>query len=258
MLDVYNKKKGYIMNILITGASSGIGYQLALDYARNGNKLYLIGRNKDRLQNIEESIKELGAEAKIFIVDVCDKVKMSEVIDSIGEIDLAIANAGISTGTLSISDAAEGKSRQVLDTNIWGVVNTVYPVINIMKKRKSGQIAIISSMAGFRGLCGASAYCSSKAFARVFGESLQLDLKKYGIAVNIICPGWIKTPLTDANNFKMPLLMPVEKASKIIIKSLEKNKPLIKFPLRIYYIVRILEMLPMRISNIILNSLPKK
>lgn len=246
------------MRVLITGASSGIGEHLALEYAKKGHELYLTGRHLERLDAVAAKCKKLGGETHTFISNVCDKQQMSDIISSMKTIDMVIANAGISTGTLATSDASEEKSRQVLDTNIWGVINTIYPAIKLMKKQNSGQIVIISSMAGFKGLGGASAYCASKACVRVLGESLHLDLQKYGIKVNIVCPGWIKSALTDKNEFKMPLLMETDEAAKLIIKKLEKNKTLIKFPIRIYLAVRFLEFLPMKIASFILKKLPNK
>lgn len=246
------------MKILITGASSGIGEHLAYEYAIEGNSLYLTGRNSDRLNSVAKKVEELGGKAFTFISDVCNKERMADIINNIKELDLVIANAGISTGTLATSDASEDKSRQVFDTNIWGTLNTIYPAINIMKKQGHGQIAIISSMAGFKGLGGASAYCASKACVRVLGESLHIDLAKYGIKINIICPGWIKSALTDKNKFQMPLLMETDYACKLIVKQLKKNKTLIKFPIRIYWAVRILEFLPIKLSSFILTKLPNK
>jgi short-subunit dehydrogenase len=246
------------MKILITGASSGIGEHLALEYAKGNNELFLTGRNLDRLDKVAKKVEEAGSSAKTFISNVCDKQGMSDMIENIGELDIVIANAGISTGTLSTNDASEEKSRQVLDTNIWGVINTIYTAIKIMKKHKRGQIVLISAKASFKGLGGASAYCASKACIRVLGESLHLDLSKYGIKVNIVCPGWIKSALTDKNNFKMPLIMETDMAAKLIIKKLEKNQILIKFPLRIYWVVRFLEFLPIRLSSFILGMLPEK
>jgi short-subunit dehydrogenase len=244
------------MNILITGASSGIGEHLAYEYAKQGHKLYLTGRHLERLNKVAKKVKALGGEAETFISNVCDKQQMEDIVHSIKHLDIVIANAGISNGTLSKNGISHERTREILDTNIWGVVNTIYPAIEKMKKQKSGQIVIVSSMAGFKGLGGSShAYCASKACVRVLGESLHLDLINYGIKVNVVCPGWIKSSLTDKNDYTMPLLMETDKACKIIISQLEKNKTIIKFPLRIYWVVRILEFLPMKAASWILGKL---
>jgi short-subunit dehydrogenase len=246
------------MHILITGASSGIGKALAISYAEKGNTLYITARNEERLEAVKNAIIKKGAKCEAFIINVTDKDKMAQLIHDIKKIDLVIANAGISTGSLSDHDASEKISRHLIDINVLGVLNTVYPAIKKMKQHGSGHIALMSSMAGFNGLGGASAYCASKAFVRVWGESLLVDLKDHNIDVTIICPGWVKSALTDKNSFKMPLLMEVDKAVNIIKSGLEKKKPIIKFPLRIYFITRFLEFLPIKISSAILHKLPKK
>lgn len=243
-------------NILITGASSGIGEHLAYEYAKQGHKLYLTGRHLERLNKVGKKVCELGGQAETFISNVCDKQQMEDIIKNIKKIDIVIANAGISNGTLSKNGISYDRTRQILDTNIWGVVNTIYPAIEIMKKHKSGQVVIISSIAGFKGLGGSSsAYCASKACVRVLGESLHMSLIKFGIKVNVVCPGWIKSALTDQNEYNMPLLMETDHACRLIIKQLEKNKTIIKFPLRIYWAARIIEFLPHNISHKILSKL---
>jgi len=246
------------MKILITGASSGIGRELALSYAKQGHELFITGRNQARLEQVDKEIVKLGGKATSFIANVCDQQQMRDIIHGIKHLDLVIANAGISTGTMATHDASESKSREVIDTNIWGVVNTVYPAIDLMKKQGSGQIGLISSMASFRGLGGASAYCSSKAFVRLLGESLHVDLKKHNIHVSVICPGWVKSALTDKNEFSMPFILETDQAVKKITKGLHKKKPFIKFPWPIYLSVRFLELIPMKLSTLILHKLPTK
>ena len=127
-----------------------------------------------------------------------------------------------------------------------------------MKKRNKGQIAVMSSMAGFRGMASAPYYSSTKNCVRALGEALRGDLYKYNIKVSVICPGFIKTPLTDLNKFPMPFLMSAEKAVKIIINKVNKNKGLIVFPLIIYFSIKLMNCLPFFISDFIFKKLPKK
>lgn len=243
-------------HILITGASSGIGEHLAYEYAKNGNKLYLTGRNLDRLNKVGDKVKKFGGEVETFISNVCDQQQMEDIIKSIQKLDVVIANAGISNGTLSTEGITYDRTREILDTNIWGVINTIYPAIEKMEKQRSGQVVIISSMAGFKGLGGSShAYCASKACVRVLGESLHIALQKSGIKVNIVCPGWIKSSLTDQNDYHMPLLMETDVACKKIIQQLEKNKTFIIFPKRIYWAIKMIQLLPIKISHKILGKM---
>ena len=144
----------------------------------------------------------------------------------------------------------------VLNTNIFGTLNTIEPIIPIMKSNKKGHIAIISSMSSFIGMPSCPAYSASKACIATYGEALRGKLKKYNIGVSVICPGFIKTPLTDKNTFSMPLLMPVDKACKKIIKGINKNKGLIVFPLVIYFIMKLCNILPYGMKNYIFSKLP--
>ena len=221
------------MNIIITGATSGVGKELAKIYANENNNLFLSGRDEKRLQEIKEICQKLNANVDSAIIDVVDELATKNWIKNINKnhkIDLIIANAGISAGTEGGPESFE-QVKKIFDTNIQGVLNTIQPAIEIMKEQKSGQIAIMSSLAGFRGLPSSPAYSASKSCVRVYGEALRGNLCKFGIKVNVICPGYIKTPMTDVNNFPMPFLMPVDKAARIIKKGLEKNKSSYKFPL---------------------------
>lgn len=246
--------------ILITGASSGLGKQLAIDFAKTGVCLYLSGRNEKRLLETANLCKEKGANVYTKIVDVKDKEKMKEWVlscDKENNIDLVIANAGISAGTFGGTEPDE-QVYEIFNTNIFGVLNTIEPLIPEMIKRKNGQIAIISSMSSFIGMASCPAYSSSKACMTAYGEALRGYLKYHNIGVSTICPGFIKTPLTDKNKFVMPLIMSVEKASKKIIKGISKNKGMVAFPLILYILLKITRLMPFPIVNYLFAKLPKK
>lgn len=246
--------------ILITGASSGLGKKLAESYAKEGITLFLTGRNKTRLLETSNLCESKGAYVISKNIDITNKEEIKNWIlecDELKHVDLIIANAGISTGTSMISESND-IIYDIYNTNIFGTLNTVQPIISKMVERKNGQIAIVSSMSSFIGLPSCPAYSSSKACLTAYGEALRGVLKKYNVGVSIICPGFIKTPLTDKNDFKMPLLMSTEYASKKIIKGLSKNKGLIAFPFIMYLALKILKLLPFSLSNYIVSKLPEK
>ncbi|MBL6664922.1 MAG: SDR family NAD(P)-dependent oxidoreductase [Rickettsiales bacterium] len=248
------------MNILITGATSGIGKELAKIYANEFNSLFLTGRDEKRLQEVKKICQNLGADVETEIIDIADELATKKWIKNISKnhnIDLVIANAGISAGTEGGPESFD-QVKKIFDTNIQGVLNTIQPLIEIMKKQKSGQIAIMSSLAGFRGLPSSPAYSASKSCVRVYGEGLRGNLHNFGIKVNVICPGYVKTPMTDANKFPMPFLMPVEKAAKIIKTGLDKNKSRIAFPFTFYFVVWLATLLSNTIIDPIFRKLPGK
>ena len=249
-----------LTSILITGASSGIGRSLAIAYAKPGIHLALSGRDQQRLNEAAEQCRVCGAETSVEMIDVTDMHKMSDWItatDNKHPLDLVIANAGISAG--GGDDIEDSESvRDIFSVNLAGVLNTVLPSIEVMRIRKSGQIAIISSMAGFRGLPSAPAYSASKAGVKAWGEGLRGNLKDHGIKVSVVCPGFVKSRITDKNSFKMPMLMSSEKAAGIIIRGLNKNKSRIAFPWPIHFVIWLTASLPPFLSDWIVNKAPRK
>ena len=225
-------------NILITGASSGIGEALAIFYASNGAKtLFLCGRNEERLSIVAD--KEW--------VQACDKK---------APLHLVFANAGVSTGVETCAHIY-----QTFDTNIFGVLNTITPAIEIFKKRKDNTqkiIAVTASVAGYHGLPACPSYSASKACVKAYGEALRESLKKDGIQVNVICPGFVRSRITDKNKCPMPFFMEADKAAAIIAHRIEKNVGLIAFPFAMRLAVYALSILPNCISGFIYGHLPHK
>ncbi len=247
-------------HILITGASSGIGAALALAYARPGAHLSLGGRSRERLAGIAAQASARGASTSSDAIDVCDREAVADWVlaaESRAPLDLVIANAGISGGTHGGPENAE-QTRAIFAVNLDGVLNVTLPIIPRMISRKSGQIAIISSLAGYRGLPGAPAYCASKAAVRAWGEALRADLAPHGVKVNVVMPGFIRTPMTDANNFRMPFLMTAEKAAAIILRGLAADRARISFPFPTAFLAWLMSALSPAIADPILRMLPKK
>jgi short-subunit dehydrogenase len=186
-------------SIVITGASSGIGEALALDYAAPGVALALTGRDPQRLEAVAAACRGKGATVVAGAIDVVDREALAlwlKAFDDAHPVDLILANAGVSIDKDNSSLDDFSVIRQTLDVNVGGVLNTVEPLLPRLIDRKRGQIAIVSSLAGFIGLPYSASYNASKAAVRVWGESIRYVLKKDGIGVSVVCPGFVTTRLT--------------------------------------------------------------
>ena len=246
--------------VLITGASSGLGEALARDYAEPGRFLALSGRNEKRLKAVAGSCRNFGAEVEAQTVDVADRdatARWIEKIDARHPLDLVIANAGISAGTGGRGES-ESQARDIFAVNLAGVLNTVWPALGPMRQRGHGQIAIVSSIAAFRGIPGIPAYSASKAGIKAYGEAFRGWLKPDGIRVSVVCPGFVKTRMTDKNLYPMPFIMDAAKAARIIRRGLERDKARIAFPWPMYFLAWLLGALPPGWTDPLLKRAPKK
>ncbi len=244
--------------ILITGASSGIGKALAEHYAAPHITLILVGRDKKRLQDSQELCEGKGATVVSKTIDVTDQSAMEKWINEIDKahpIDLVIANAGVRAMQ---RDPDREEYNRVLKTNIDGVLNAVWPVMLRMKERKTGHIAVLSSLAAYRGFPKRGAYCASKAAIKMLCECWRIELEPYNIVVSTICPGFIKTPLTAGSKLKMPFIMEVDDAAKRIAKGLATKKAVIAFPTPVFLFVRFLQCLPVAISDYLVRRASRK
>jgi short-subunit dehydrogenase len=247
-------------SILITGASSGIGAALATLYAAPGTALALCGRVAARLAETAARCRERGATVSATVLDVGDAAATGawvERSDDAAPLDLVIANAGISAGTGGAGETAE-QTRRIFAINLDGVLNTVLPAIPRMAARRRGQLALMSSLASFRGFPGAPAYCASKAAVRVWGEALRGALAPKGIRVSVICPGFVESRMTAVNTFRMPFLMSAARAAALIRGGLERDRPRIAFPLPTRAATWLLAALPPRLTDRLLVRLPDK
>lgn len=251
--------------ILITGASSGIGAALARCYAAPGRQLALHGRNAARLEAVAAACISAGATVRSIALDVTCAAPLAEWIGSVfsdGPLDLVIANAGVSAGTGGGGEDAD-QARRIFAVNVDGTLNTALPAIQRMRGQsprggRRGQIALMSSLAAFRGFPGAPAYCASKAAVRIWGEALRGGLQADGIAVSVICPGFVESPMTAVNDFPMPFLMPAERAARIIRRGLARDRARIAFPWPNYVAARLIAALPPAFADRFLVRLPKK
>jgi short-subunit dehydrogenase len=226
-------------HLLITGASSGIGAALARRLARPDRRLTLLGRDTARLRAVAAGC---SGTTETISVDVTDAAAMAAVIDSAfatAPVDLVVANAGISGGD----------AQTLMAINVQGVVNTVEPAIPHWRAQGQGQLALMSSLASFRGLPNAPAYCASKAAVRLYGEGLRGKLGRIGIRVSVLCPGFIATPLTANNPFPMPFLLTAEAAAERIVRGLAQNRARIAFPRRLYWPTLLGSLLPQALTD---------
>ncbi|KAF8818496.1 SDR family NAD(P)-dependent oxidoreductase [Rickettsia endosymbiont of Cardiosporidium cionae] len=246
--------------ILITGASSGIGKELALQYSSHKDKLLLFGRNKKRLIDVQAECTNNGAEVEIFIADVRDQEDMNRLILDITKnntIDIIIACAGVSSSTARSTNFTE-KIHEILNTNINGVLNTILPYIPYMIKNSAGKIAIISSMAGLITFSNSPAYSASKAAIINFTKTMSQCLKRYNIKLSLILPGYINTPMTINKNKLICNMLSTKLAAKKIIKGIHQEKKIVIFPYSHYLLIKMLNCLPNNICYYLYNKLNKK
>ena len=253
-------KKEEPKSVFITGASSGLGAHLAIEYAQKGRTLHLAGRNKDRLNQTACLCRQKGSKVFTYIFDTTDEKETTRAIQQAFKripLDLIIANAGVSAGVIGMPENTEA-TRKIMQTNIFGTLNTVLPALELMRNRHRGHIALIASLAGYRGMASCPAYSASKSAVKAFGEALYGQQKPRGICVTTICPGFIETPLTDKNRFYMPFLMKPEKAAHIIHTRLNKRPALIGFPKIMVFGAWLGSCLPSWIALPIFARFPKK
>ena len=230
--------------IWVTGASSGIGKALAIKFAKEGWKVAISARRENLLNEIAKTHNNIFP----YPLDVTDSEKCKSVFSNIKE---KFENVDISVFCTGIQDPKSERSlnldkvRQIMEVNFFGTVNSINAVYNYYKDRKSGQISIVASVAGYRGLPAGGAYCSSKSALTTFAESLYFDLKRKNVRVTVVNPGFIKTPMTDQNDFPMPMIRSPEfAAEQIYIGLTKKNGFEIHFPKVFTYMMKFLRILP--------------
>jgi short-subunit dehydrogenase len=234
--------------IVITGASSGIGRALALHYAVEGRTLGLLGRDPDRLGEVAGACRARGAQVSTSTLDVCDREELATwlaAFDAETPVDLLVANAGIMGGVAPQTDLERPEESYALfATNVTGVLNTIHPMLPTMVRRGAGQMAILSSLAGLIPVPDAPSYAASKAAVLSFGLSLRTLLYDKGVRVNVICPGYVSTPMTAQELGWKPFEMSAERAAALIARGLERDKAVIAFPRILAFLTRIGALLP--------------
>ena len=233
------------MRVFLTGASSGIGEALARHYAAAGATLGLAARRGDRLAELANG---LPGDHACYSLDVTDAAALQDAaadfVARFGCPDVVIANAGISVGTLG--DEAEDLPalRRVFETNVNGMAQTFQPFIAAMKSAGRGRLVGIASVAGIRGLPGAGAYSASKAAAITYLEALRVELRGSGVRVVTIAPGYIATPMTAANPYPMPFLMPAHQAAPRFASAIERGTSYVVIPWQMGVVAKLMRVLP--------------
>ena len=244
--------------IWITGASSGIGRSLAIKFANEGWKVAASARRENLLKELSNKYPNIES----FPLDVTDINKCNsvfkEIIEKFENIEICVFGTGIHDPE-SEKEFNLDKIKKIMEVNFFGVMNSINSVYSYYNEKKSGQISVISSVAGYRGLPAAGAYCASKSALTSFTESLYFEMKRKNVRVTLISPGFIKTPMTDQNDFPMPMIKSPEFAAEQIYLGLIKKKGFeIHFPKAFTFIMKILRILPNNIYFKIVEKGMKK
>ena len=247
------------MRVFITGASSGLGKALAQYYAQQGATLGLAARRADELASLADS---LGVPTAIYPLDVRDAEQLQQAARAFnlrfGAPDIVIASAGVSCGTLTEHVEDLAVFQDVMDINLVGMVKTFQPFIEAMRTRGEGTLVGIASVAGARGLPGGSAYSASKAAAIIYLESLRVELASSGVRVLTACPGYIQTPLTAVNPYRMPFLLSADRAAVIIAQAVQRKRRAVVLPWQMAIVFRLLRILPNWAYDKLFANAPRK
>jgi len=253
-------RRGDARRVFITGASGGIGAALASAYAARGATLGLLGRRREALDSLAAA---LPGTHYVYAADVTDHAALAaaahDFIERAGGADIVIAASGISCGTLTERPEDLPLFEEVLAVNLTGTIATFAPFIASMKNGSGARrLVAIGSMAGFRGLKGAGAYCASKAAVHSYAEALRLEMKQYGIRVVTIAPGYIATPMTRNNRFPMPFLMSAERFAARAVSTIARGRSFRVIPWQMGVVAALLRLLPNAVFDALFSRAPQK
>jgi len=248
------------VNVFVTGASSGIGEALVRHYAARGATVGMFARRADALARI--AADRPGGILVCHVGDVRDAEALQSAaaihVRAHGVPDLVIANAGVSRGTLTEHVEDLPAFRAVIETNVLGMVNTFQPFVAAMRERGHGTLAGIASVAGFRGIPGSGAYSASKAAAITYLESLRVEMGGTGVRVVTVCPGYVATPLTARNPYRMPFILAPDVAAARIARVLASNRRFAVVPWPMAIVGRLLRLMPIALYDRAFRHAPRK
>ncbi|MBI2806218.1 MAG: SDR family NAD(P)-dependent oxidoreductase [Planctomycetes bacterium] len=242
---------------IITGASSGIGWELAKVLAEQHCTVGVVARRKDRLDALVQEIQAAGGKAACAPADVSDRKQTVDAIhalrDQLGPVDLLIANSGVGVPT-TLEPLNIDEVETMFKVNTLGVVYAIEAVLPEMLQRGKGHLAAISSMASYLPMPGESGYCASKAAVNVYMKGLRMQLRGRGVHVTTVCPGFIATPMTDVNTFDMPWLLSARTAAEKIIRALARKKTVYNFPWQMNVLMTLAQWTPEWILHRVLEG----
>lgn len=240
-------KRGVPSTVLVTGASSGIGRALAVEYARRGAHVMVVARREAELAALADAIASTGGRAEHLACDVSDpnaaKDAVTRAEERLGSLEMVIANAGVGQAKHAARLSVEDVVRTV-DVNVRGAMATLVAAVPIMLAQKRGHLVGVSSLAGRRALPGGGAYCASKAALSSFLETLAIDLAPAGIAVTDVQPGFVDTAMTKENEHPMPFMWDAPKAARVIADRLERAPRVLAFPWPLAFLTRLSQLMP--------------
>jgi len=242
------------MKILITGASSGLGAEFARQYASKENELILLARREEKLLKLQQELTSRCKSTEIVVVDIRDFQLLQEKIDALGSVDMVILNAGISLGH-SGDIPAIWEFKNLYDVNVLANHAILEVLLPKLREQRSAKVVFISSLASLFSMPSSKAYSSSKRALNAYAEGIRYKYAPYGIKVITILPGFIKSELTDKNEFAMPFLLGTEEGVGRMKKAIDKGREFYAFPLRFYLIIRFFNLLPSALSQRIVNYL---
>lgn len=236
--------------VWITGASSGIGRALAGHLAGRGDRVAVSARGEDELRSLAEECEGMAGSIHVYPLDITDPQRCADVVATItadlGRIELAVLNAGthhpVEAEAFKASDLA-----RLIQVNLLGAGNCLGPLLQRMIPDRHGHIALVASVAGYRGLPTSAYYGASKAAQINMAEALKFDLDRFGIKLQLVNPGFVQTPLTDKNEFPMPFLIGTDLAAERMARGFESGSFEITFPRRFAYLMKLLRLLPYRL-----------
>ncbi|MDX8378755.1 MAG: SDR family oxidoreductase [Gallionella sp.] len=247
------------MNVVITGASSGLGLALARHYLECEAIVAVFARRGDLLEALSV---EFPGQVYSYALDVCDAAELrgaaEDFMGAIGVPDIVIANAGVSVGTLTEHAEDADTFAQLLNVNVLGMVNTFQPFVVAMRDARRGTLVGIASVAGFRGLPGAGAYSASKAAVIAYLESLRVELHRSGVKVVTLCPGYIKTPMTQNNPYPMPFILEVDEAARRMAHAIARQTRFAVIPWQMSLVGGLLKWLPRGLYDRLFSHAPHK